>query len=106
MIFYFARKILFESTLNRSLTDSDFTAFDELGKYPQIVSLEDCGIQFANPRDDGTALARKYTNMSVSEYRSAEASWRLITQRDAKFVDQLMPSKGSVLEIGCQAGLL
>lgn len=98
-------KIRFLSTLKKNLAASNFTVFGELGEYPQIVDCDTCGLTYANPRDDGSALEAKYTEMSVCEYLAAEESRRAITQRDAKFVQKLMREQGRVLDIGCSAGL-
>lgn len=97
--------VRFPSTLDRGLDDSDFTVFGELGEYPQIVECKNCGLNYANPRDDGTALAKKYSVMSVAEYLVAEESRRQITERDARVVERLAGPSGRVLDIGCSAGL-
>jgi len=97
--------IRYPSTLNHKLCDSDFTVFGELGEYPQIVTCSACHLTYASPRDEGKSLIAKYNEMSVNEYLVAEASRRLITERDARFVKRLMNVPGRVLDIGCSAGL-
>lgn len=97
--------VRFPSTLDRGLDDSDFTVFGELGQYPQIVRCNNCGLNYANPRDDGSALAQKYSGMSVAEYLVAEKSRLQITERDARVVERLAGPSGRVLDIGCSAGL-
>ncbi len=96
--------VYLEGRRMRPLAQSDFTVLGEQREHPQLVRCNGCGLIYANPRDPGKALARKYEEMSTEEYLLEEGSRRITAARDAELVNRYVGG-GRVLDVGCSAGL-
>jgi len=99
-------EIVYPASIKRSIYDSDFSVFGELGEYSQIVKCSSCELVYSNPRDSNEMLHEKYHNLSVSNYLQEEVSRKKTAQKDASIVMKYM-SEGNkrILDIGCSSGI-
>lgn len=105
---YDAYKVLFISTL----TDDDFK--HSYGQYSisqksprcgQIVQCERCGLVYVNPREKHQDIIHSYTMVKDEKYLDEERTRSATFLRGLRLIEKYCSQKGSLLEVGCFAGL-
>lgn len=83
---------------------SGFGISSDSPRHPQVVSCDNCGLMYANPREKAQELLRNYSSVEDEGYLLEEANRRATFLKDLRFIEKYSPRKGRLLDIGCFAG--
>jgi len=97
-------RVIYNSTIRTPLEKTDFSVFSSHREYPRIVKCNNCGLVYANPRDEEPVLNKKYEELGSDEYLVAESERTLTFRKDANSVKRYCRS-GRILDVGCSTGI-
>ena len=98
--------VIYSSTITRSINESDFSVFGELGEYSQIVKCTNCNLVYSNPRDSSESLINKYHNLIVSNYLQEIDSRKKTARKDVETLYKYVVGDNfRLLDIGCSSGI-
>ncbi len=70
----------------------------------RVVTCRHCGLSYLNPRPAPTLIMSNYAAMVDEKYLQEEEGRRTSAQYILKYLNQVKPNKGKLLDIGCAAG--
>ena len=74
-------------------------------RHHRIVRCNNCSLIYSNPRDPSTAVESAYSEV-VDDCYLEERQGRVYTfRRCCKRVEDVVPNKGSLLDVGCNMGV-
>lgn len=100
-------EVLYKSTLPQNLSlkiTRRFAPSDHVSGNDQIVKCSVCGLIFVNPRMKQKFVWQGYSDAVDTKYATQGES-RLVTfKQSLKMIEQYVPKKGKLLDVGCAAG--